>query len=91
MKKAAKQENFLERRPVAIALNAVLFITNFFLVYFVLLLSFPEITGPWRVVSCWVAAYGLTWMMTYLTRGAGRLVLALLLLGVLLFVFTFQR
>jgi hypothetical protein len=88
MKKVTKEENIWERRAVSISLNAVLFMTNFFLVYFIWLLSAPEISGLGRLTVCWVAAYGLTWMMTYVTKGAVRLVLAILLLGVLAFVMT---
>lgn len=91
MKKPVKAENFFERRTVAIPLNAVLFITNFFLVYFVLLMSFRDTAGLWRVIACWATAYGLTWMMTYLSKGVWRLFLTLLLLGVLLFVLIFHR
>ena len=91
MKKTAKQESILERRVVSIPLNAVMFITNFFLVYFIWLLSAPEISGLVRVIGCWAAAYVLTWTMTFATRGAARLVLAIILLGVLAFVLTFKR
>lgn len=91
MKTNTNRESILEQRAVTIPLNAVMFITNFFLVYFVWLMSAPEMTGLGRIISCWVAAYGLTWMMTYLAKGKTRLVVAVLLLGVLIFVLTFKR
>lgn len=91
MKKHPRPVNFLERRAVSIPLNAVIFITNFFLVYFIWLLSAPEVSGIGRVVTCWIVAYGLTWMMTYLTKGAVRVALAVFLLGVLTFIMTFQH
>jgi len=48
-------------------------------------------SGIGRLILCWVAAYGLTWMMTYLTKGAVRVALAILLLGVLILVMTSQH
>lgn len=87
MKITTHKQNILEQRAVSIALSIVIFITNFFLAYFSCLMLFPEWTGPWRVISCWVAAYGLTWIMTNLTRGVRRLVLSLILIGMLFLVF----
>lgn len=71
-----------ERRDVALILSAVLFIINFLCTYFIWLLTFPEITGFMRVVFCWVGAYALTWVMTYLTKGVSRLILTIIMLAV---------
>lgn len=80
----------LDRREVRIFLNAVLFIINFLLIYFLWLKVFPGMTGVPRLIACWVGAYAFTWTTTLVFRGPGRLVLSLLLLGVLYVVFSYQ-
>jgi hypothetical protein len=81
--------NILDRRPVRILLNAVLFACNFLLIYFLWLKMFPAITGITRLLLCWIGAYAFTWTMTRVTGGPGRLVLAILFLGVLYVVFRY--
>jgi hypothetical protein len=82
--------NFLKQRAVGILLNAVLFVTNFLLFYFIWLYAFPDITGLVRVGLCWVGAYVLTWIMASLAKGVTRLALAAAFLGILYFVFKYQ-
>ncbi len=89
-KMTADGPNILERREVGIVLNAVQFVTNFILFYFICISVFPDITGLVRLVLCWVGAYTLTWIMTLLAKGAARLLLTLLFLGVLYIVFRYQ-
>jgi hypothetical protein len=86
----AESSGILERRPVGIFLNGVLFVCNFLLFYFIWLYSFPDITGLLRVVLCWVGAYVLTWVMALLAKGAARLVLAAVFLGILYVVFMYR-
>jgi len=88
--KPADTTSFLERRPVGVFLNAILFISNFLLFYFIWLYAFPDITGILRVVLCWVGAYVLTWVMAYLAKGAARLALVAVFLGILYIVFKYQ-
>lgn len=85
-----KKQNILERRGVGILLSAVLFATNFLLMYFIWFSVFNDITGLARIALCWVGAYALTWVMTFLAKGAARLILTLLFLGLLYFVFMHQ-
>ena len=80
----------LERRDVSILLSAVLFASNFLSFYFIWLFVFPAITGLMRVAMCWVGAYALTWMMTYVTKGVSRLVLTLIMLGVQYVIFQYR-
>ena len=80
----------LERREVRIFLNAILFIINFLLIYFLWLKVFPGMTGITRLIACWIGAYAFTWSITYVFKGPGRLVLALLFLGVLYAVFRYN-
>lgn len=79
-----------DRRDVAIILSAVLFVINFLCFYFIWSLVFPEITGILRIIFCWVGAYALTWVMTYLTRGVARLVLTLIMLAVQYVIFHYR-
>jgi hypothetical protein len=88
--KTADTVNILERRAVSIILNAVLFISNFLLFYFIWLYSFPDITGLARVGLCWAGAYALTWVMASQTRGAARLALVTVFLGILYVVFRYR-
>jgi hypothetical protein len=93
MKKPRKPEDnasFLERRPVAIFLNAVLFVCNFLLFYFIWLYAFPDITGLIRVALCWGGAYVLTWIMASLAKGGARLALTVVFLGIVYVVFKYQ-
>jgi hypothetical protein len=80
----------LDRRDVRVILNAVLFITNFMLIYFLWLKVFPGMTGITRLIACWIGAYAFTWSMTLVTKGVGRLVLAIIFLGTLYMVFHFN-
>jgi len=79
-----------ERRDVAMILAAVLFAINFLGFYCIWLIVFPEMTGIMRVVMCWVGAYALTWIMTYLTKGVSRLILTLIMIGVQYIIFHYR-
>jgi len=86
--KPSDNASFLEQRFVGVFLNAILFICNFLLFYFVWLYAFPDITGLLRVALCWVGAYVMTWIMSFLAKGVARLVLVVAFLGILYVVFT---
>jgi hypothetical protein len=88
MKNTTKQQPILERRAVSISLNTVMFLTNFFIVSTLWRQYAPNLIGLGRLTLCWVAASGLTWMITSFAKGVVRLVLAILLLGVLIFIMT---
>ncbi len=81
----------LERRSVGVPLNAVIFLTNIFIVSYLWRQSAPNLTGLGRLTLCWVAASGLTWMITSFAKGVVRLALAILLLGILTFIITSQH
>lgn len=80
------EPSFLERRYVAIFLNGILFVTNFLLFYFIWLYAFADITGLLRLVFCWAGAYSLTWIMSLMAKGAARLALVGVFLGILYFI-----
>lgn len=80
-----KKFGLLQHRAVGIALNAVLFATNFLLFFFIVSSILAEITGYLRLGLCWVGAYTMTWVMSMLAKGAFRLVLTLVFI-VLLFI-----
>ncbi len=80
-----------ERRDVAIILSVVLFVINFLLFYFIWISAFPEMTGILRVVLCWIGAYALTLVMTYMTKGVARLILTLVMMGVQYMVFHYRQ
>lgn len=82
-KKQAEKPKFMDRRGINLVISAVLFLTNFLLMYFIFQRTFPDIVGISRVLMVWVGAYAMTWVMSYVTRGLARLVLSLTLLGVL--------
>lgn len=85
-----RETGFAGRRDVAVILSGVLFLGNFFCLYFIWLNLFPEITGIMRIAFCWVGAYALTWFMTYVARGWARLILALIMIGVQYVIFHYQ-
>ena len=81
-------KNILERRSVSIPINAVLFLANFVIVSYIWRQSATDLAGLGRLTICWAAASGLTWMMTSYAKGIVRLALAILLLGVLIYIMT---
>ena len=81
----------MDRRGINLVISAVLFLTNFLLMYFICQRTFPEITGIFRLIMVWVGAYAMTWVMSYATRGLARLVLSLTFLGVLYIVLLYQQ
>lgn len=88
--KSIDTPNILERRYVGIALNAVLFATNFLIFYFICISVFQDIIGIVRLVVCWVGAYSMTWVMAFLAKGLARLVLVLTFLGLLYVVLMYK-
>jgi hypothetical protein len=93
MKKSVKKprkQSFFERPLAARVLNAFLFFAIFLLLYFVCVLSFPGLSGLSRLISCWILAYGFTWIMVYLTRGTARFLVTLAFIGLVIFVFAAQ-
>ena len=82
-KKRADNPKFMDRQVINFGISAVLFLTNFLLMYFVCQRSFPGIAGIPRIILIWVGAYAMTWVMSYATRGLSRLFLSLTMLGVL--------
>ncbi len=89
-KKKAVTPTFMDRREINLFISAVLFFTNFLLIYFVCQGAFPDITGLTRLVVVWVGAYAMTWGMSYATRGLARLALSLILIGVLYIVMMYR-
>lgn len=85
-KQQADNMKFMDRREINFVISTVLFLTNFLLMYFICLRTFPDITGIPRLLLVWVGAYAMTWFMSYVTRGLTRLALSLILIGVLYFV-----
>ena len=85
------QPGIAERRDVAIILSAVLFVINFLCFYFIWIAVFPEITGIVRMVICWIGAYALTWVMTYVTKGVSRVILTLIMLAVQYMIFQYKQ
>jgi hypothetical protein len=85
-------KHILERRAVSITMNAVMFMTSYFLVSFFWRKSVPDLTGLGRLTLCLVAASCLTWMMTSMAKGGGvRLALTILMLGLLAYIIIFQQ
>ena len=89
-KKQTENGKFMDRPGINLAISAVLFLTNFLLMYFVCQRTFPGITGITRVIVVWVGAYSMTWVISYATRGMARLGVSLTLLGVLYTVLMYQ-
>ena len=89
-KKQEESQKFMDRRGINIVISAVLFITNFLLMYFICLKAFPDITGIPRMLFSWVGAYAMTWFMSCFTRGVARLILSLIFIGVLYIVMMSQ-
>lgn len=87
---ATKKPGILERRDVSIILSAVLFVINFLFFYFIWVYTFPDIKGLMRIALCWVGAYALTWVMTYVTKGVSRLILTIIMIGVQYLVFHYR-
>ncbi len=87
---AAPGPKILERRDVALILNAVLFVINYLCFYFIWMMVIPELTGILRLVVCWVGAYSLTWVMTYATKGMSRLVLTVIMIAVQYVIFHYR-
>lgn len=81
---------FMDGKWINFGISAVLFVTNFLLIYFVCQKTYPGIVGITRVVLTWVGAYAMTWVMSYGTRGISRLVLSLIMIGVLYGVFLYR-
>jgi hypothetical protein len=78
----------LEHQATGIFLNAILFATHFLLFYFIFIAVFKdELTGLARIGFCWLGAYALTWICSYLARGKARFALTLLFIGILAVVF----
>jgi len=86
MKKTSKNPNAQAQRILNWGTNALLFLTNFFLIYFIWVVAIPGVTGASRLLPCWLLAFVLTWVMVRLTRVTARLFLTLAFMGLLLFV-----
>jgi hypothetical protein len=87
MKKAAAKTNKSKnQRILNWGTNALLFLTNFFLMYFIWVVLAPGVTGIARLFPCWLLAFGMTWVMVRLTKITARLFLTLAFLGLLFFV-----
>jgi len=90
-KKEVRLPGFLEHQATGICLSAILFIVNFLLFYFVFISAFKEeLTGLVRLGFCWLGAYALTWICSYLAKGKARLLLTLVFIGILFVVFMFR-
>lgn len=89
-KRQSDDQKFMDAKAINIGISAVLFVTNFLLMYFVCQRTFPDLVGFPRVAAIWVGAYAMTWVMSYSTRGLARLVLSLIMLGVLYGVLLYQ-
>jgi hypothetical protein len=90
-KKEIRLPGLLEHQATGVFLSAVLFATHFLLFYFVFISAFQEeLTGLVRLGFCWLGAYALTWVCSYLTKGKARLVLTLLFIVILFIVFMFR-
>jgi len=86
MKKAPKKPKAQEQRILNWGTNALLFLTNFFLMYFIWVVAVPAVTGLGRLLSCWLLAFVMTWVMVRLTRVTARLFLTLAFMALLFFV-----
>ncbi|MFA7404681.1 MAG: hypothetical protein WC007_11830 [Pelobacteraceae bacterium] len=81
----------LEHQATGVFLNALMFTTHFLLFYFVFISAFQEeLTGLVRLGFCWLGAYALTWVCSYLAKGKARLVLTIVFIGILGIVFMFR-
>ncbi len=49
-----------------------------------------ELDGLLRLGLCWVGAYALTWIYSYLTKGNSRLVVTLFFIAILLIISFFR-
>lgn len=85
-KKHARSRKTAEPRILNWGTNALLFLANFFLMYFIWVVAAPGVTGVWRLFPCWLLAFVMTWIIVRMTRVAARLILTLALVGLLLFV-----
>jgi len=91
MNKEVQLPGLLEHQATGIFLNAIQFMTHFLLFYFVFIAVFKEeLTGLVRLGCCWLGAYALTWVCSYLANGKARLVLTIFFIGILLVVFMFR-
>lgn len=91
MNKEVRLPGLLEHQATGIFLNALLFATLFLLFYFVFIAVFKEeLTGLVRLGCCWLGAYVLTWICSYLAKGKSRLALTLSFIGILIIVFIFR-
>ena len=91
MNKEVQLPGLLEHQATGIFLNAIQFMTHFLLFYFVFIAAFKEeLTGLVRLGCCWLGAYALTWVCSYLANGKARLVLTIFFIGILLVVFMFR-
>lgn len=86
MKKAAKNPKDPDQRILNWGTNALLFLTNFFLMYFIWVVAAPGITGLARLFPCWLLAFVMTWIIARLTRVTARIFLTLAFMGLLFFV-----
>jgi len=85
-KKPAKSKKPRDQRTLNWGTNALLFLTNFFLLYFIWVVAAPNVTGISRLFPCWLLAFVMTWVMVRLTRVTTRLFLTLAFMGLLFFV-----
>ncbi len=91
MNKEVRLPGVLEHQATGIFLNALLFATHFLLFYFVFMSIFKEeLDGLLRLGCCWVGAYALTWICSYLTKGKSRLVVTLFFIAILLIISFFR-
>lgn len=89
--KEVRLPGLLEHQATGIFLSAVLFATHFFLFYFVFITAFnEELSGLLRLGLCWLGAYALTWVCSYLSKGKSRLALTLFFIAILGIVFMFR-
>jgi hypothetical protein len=91
MIKEVRLPGLLEHQATGYFLSAVLFATHFLLFYFICTFAFrDEFTGLIRLFFCWLGAYALTWICSYLAKGKARLLLTLFFVGILCAVFVFR-
>jgi len=85
-KKGVRKEQGAEPKALRWGIHFLLFCTNFLLLYFIWVVAFPGVAGLVRLLTCWLGAYGMTWLIARRTGLTARLLLALGLLAMLLFV-----
>lgn len=90
-KETAGTKKVQDQRILNWGINALLFITNFFLMYFIWVVLAPGVTGFSRLIPCWFAAFVMTWIIVRLTRVTARLFLTLAFMGLLIFVLLSHR